>query len=41
MRTRDIIKLLVNQELIEEAAGRDGYRFLQQDNLHLLGGPEW
>ena len=41
VRTRDIIKLLVNQELIEEAAGRDGYRFLQQDNLHLLGGPGW
>jgi hypothetical protein len=41
VRTRDVIKLLVNQQLIEEAVGRDGYRFLQQDDLHLLGGPDW
>jgi hypothetical protein len=32
VRTRDVIKLLVNQQLIEEAVGRDGYRFLQQDD---------
>ena len=41
VRTLDVIKLLVNQELIEEAVARDRYRFLQQDDLHLLGGPDW
>lgn len=41
VRTRDIIKLLVDQQLIEEVVGRDSYRFLQEDDLHLLGGPEW
>ncbi len=41
VRTRDVIKLLVSQGLIEEAVGRDRYRFLQEDDLHLLGGPDW
>jgi hypothetical protein len=41
VRTRDVIKLLVEQGLIEEAVGRERYRFLQVDDLHLLGGPEW
>jgi hypothetical protein len=41
VRTRDVIKLLVDQRLIEEAMGRDGYRFLQEDDLHNLGGPDW
>lgn len=41
MRTRDAIKLLVARGLVEVAAGRDGYRFLQEDDLHLLGGPAW
>jgi hypothetical protein len=41
MRTRAAIKLLVAQGLIDEATGSAGYRFLQEDNLHLLGGPDW
>ena len=41
MRTRDVIKLLVNAGLIDDAVGRDGYQFLRQDDLHLLGGPDW
>jgi hypothetical protein len=41
VRTRDVIKLLVTQGLIEEAVGGDRYRFLQEDDLHLLGGPPW
>lgn len=41
VRTRDVIKLLVAQGLIEEAVARDRYRFLQEDDLHLLGGPPW
>jgi hypothetical protein len=39
VRTRDVIKFLVNQGLIDEAVGRERYRFLQEDDLHLLGGP--
>jgi hypothetical protein len=41
VRTRDVIKLLINAGTIDEATGRDGYQFLQQDDLHLLGGPDW
>jgi hypothetical protein len=41
IRTCDVIKLLVSQGLIDEAVGRERYRFLQEDNLHLLGGPDW
>lgn len=41
MRTRDVIKLLVSQGLVEEAAGCGGYRLLREDDLHLLGGPDW
>lgn len=41
VRTRDLIRLLVNQGLIDEALGQDRYRFLQEDDLHLLGGPDW
>lgn len=41
MRTRDAILLLVARGLVDEAAGRDGYRFLQEEDLHLLGGPAW
>ena len=41
VRTRDVIKLLVTQGLIEEAVGGDRYGFLQEDDLHLLGGPPW
>lgn len=41
VRTRDVFKLLVTQGLIEEAVGGDRYRFLQEDDLHLLGGPPW
>jgi len=41
VRTMDVIWLLVNAGLIDEATGRDGYRFLREDDLHLLGGPDW
>jgi len=41
VRTRNILKLLVDQGLIDEAVARDRYRFLQEDDLHLLGGPDW
>ena len=41
LRTRDVLKLLVNQGLIDETVARDRYRFLQEDDLHLLGGPDW
>lgn len=41
LRTRDILKLLVDQGLIDETVARDRYRFLQGDDLHLLGGPAW
>jgi hypothetical protein len=41
VRTRDLIRLLINTNMIDEATGRDGYRFLREDNLHLLGGPDW
>jgi len=40
-RTRDVIHLLVAQGLIDESVGRDGYRLLREDDLHLLGGPDW
>jgi hypothetical protein len=40
-RTRDLIKLLVCKETLEEQEAREGYRFLQEDDLHLLGGPDW
>jgi hypothetical protein len=40
-RTRDVIRLLVGRGLIEESVGRDGYRLLREDDLHLLGGPDW
>jgi len=41
VRTRDVIKLLVTTGIIDDATGRDGYRFLREDDLHLLGGPDW
>lgn len=41
VRTRDVIRLLVSQGLIDEADGRNGYEFLREDDLHLLGGPDW
>ncbi len=41
LRTLDMIQLLVRSGLVEEAAGRTGYRMLREDDLHLLGGPEW
>jgi len=41
VRTRDAIKLVVARGLVEEATARNGYRFLQDDDLHLLGGPDW
>jgi hypothetical protein len=41
VRTRDVIKLLVNAGFIDDAIGRNGYQFLQQDDIHLLGGPDW
>jgi hypothetical protein len=41
IRTRDVIKLLVNTGMIDETTGREGHRFLQVDDLHLLGGPDW
>jgi hypothetical protein len=41
VRTRDVIKLLIGSGMIDEATGRDGYRFLQEDDLHFLGGPDW
>lgn len=41
IRTRDIIRLIVDKGIIEEAEGRSGYRMLREDELHLLGGPEW
>jgi hypothetical protein len=41
IRTRDVIKMLVAHGLITEAAGRDEYHVLQNDDLHLLGGPAW
>jgi hypothetical protein len=41
VRTLDIIQLLVSRALIDEAVGRNGYRLLREDDLHLLGGPDW
>jgi hypothetical protein len=41
VRTRDVIRLLVRSGLIDEDEGREGYRVLQHDELHMLGGPEW
>lgn len=41
VRTRDAIRLLVGQGLIEEGVGRNGYQFLRENDLHLLGGPDW
>jgi hypothetical protein len=41
LRTRDVIRLLVSKGLIDEVAGSNGYRLLQEDDLHLLGGPDW
>lgn len=41
VRTQDVIKLLINTGTIDEATGRHGYQFLQEDDLHLLGGPDW
>lgn len=41
VRTCDVIHLLVNQGLIDEAAGCTGYRLLRENDLHLLGGPDW
>jgi hypothetical protein len=41
IRTRNVIKLLINTRTIDESAGRGGYQFLQEDDLHLLGGPDW
>jgi hypothetical protein len=41
IRTLDIIRLLVSQRMIDEAAGRAAYRLLREDDLHLLGGPDW
>ena len=32
---------LVQQGRLEEADARQGYRFLRDDDLYLLGGPEW
>ena len=41
IRTLDVILLLVDKGLIEETQGRIGYRLLREDDLHLLGGPDW
>ncbi len=41
VRTLDLIRLLVRRGLLDEAAARAGYRLLREDDLHLLGGPEW
>ncbi len=41
VRTRDVIHRLVDHGLIDESVGRDGYRLLREDDLHLLGGPDW
>lgn len=41
VRTLDVIRLLVTQRMIDEASGRSGYRLLREDDLHLLGGPDW
>lgn len=41
VRTRDVIRLLVNKGLIEETEGRSGYCHLREDDLHRLGGPDW
>jgi hypothetical protein len=41
MRTLDVIQLLVSKGLIEESVARNGYRLLREDDLHLLGGPDW
>lgn len=41
LRTRDVIQLLVSKGVIEETEGRSGYHFLQEDDLHRLGGPDW
>lgn len=40
-RTLDVIRLLVSQQMIDEDAGRAAYRLLREDELHLLGGPDW
>jgi hypothetical protein len=41
VRTLDIIQLLVTQGFVDKAVGREGYRYLREDDLHLLGGPDW
>lgn len=41
VRTRDVIQMLVSDGAIEESEGRDGYRLLRENDLHLLGGPDW
>ena len=41
LRTRDLLKILAGGGLIDEDEGREGYRMLQEDDLHMLGGPEW
>jgi hypothetical protein len=41
MRTLEVIRFLITHRQVEEAAGRDGYRLLREDDLHLLGGPDW
>jgi hypothetical protein len=40
-RTLDIVRLLVKRGMVEESAAREGYRLLREDDLHLLGGPDW
>jgi len=41
LRTRDVIQLLVSHGAIEEPIGRQGYRLLREDDLHMLGGQDW
>ena len=40
-RTLDLIKILVASGTLDEDEAREAYRFLQEDDLHLLGGPDW
>lgn len=40
-RTRDLLRQLVSDVIIEEDDARDAYHQLQTDDLHNLGGPPW
>lgn len=41
IRTRDVLRYLVDARVVEEAEARQVYKTLQTDDLHALGGPDW